>query len=88
MITLEQFIVGLQNTINNIPGVIKEWDTIDDFLIEEYIESFNWMMKEIPEFKRLAYACERGEEFDLILSNGQSVLSSFEDFIKIAANEK
>lgn len=43
MITLEQYISGRQKTIDNIPEVMSEWNSIDDFLIEEYITSFHYL---------------------------------------------
>jgi hypothetical protein len=44
-LTLDQFIDGLERSARELPGVLAEWDEIDDDLHEEYTDQLLWLLK-------------------------------------------
>lgn len=46
----ELFKTSLNKTMNNLPGVIKDWDTLDEDLITNYRDSIQWMYTKLIEF--------------------------------------
>lgn len=48
-LTKEQFVSGLEQSVNSIPGVLEEWAFFDDEIRDEYVEQFNWMLNKTSE---------------------------------------
>jgi hypothetical protein len=50
MLTAEQFVSGYERSVENLPEVLDEWDTIDEELRFEYVEQLEWLVRNRVQF--------------------------------------
>jgi hypothetical protein len=45
MVTAEQFVSGYERSVENLPGVLDEWATLDEELVMEYRDQLEWLIR-------------------------------------------
>jgi hypothetical protein len=52
--TLEVYLDSLVRTINELPALIKDWDSLDSELKDNYREQIEWLLRQEPHFVSVA----------------------------------